>query len=81
MKNDYPTCNNCPRYETDIPEGDLDSITHWIEMKEMEARNNKLKQAFMESHRKEKDQIEVIPEDDTHAPECEVHVGGECNCK
>jgi hypothetical protein len=27
------------------------------------------------------DEIEVIPEDETHSPDCDIYSGGDCDCK
>lgn len=32
-------------------------------------------------NKKKEDEIEVFEPDEEHAPECEVHVGGECTCQ
>lgn len=81
MINSKPVCDDC---------GDIrETIEEYTErrLKEGLAENKKKDPyaAFRTRARQSKvpevDQIEVIPEDEEHAPECEVHIGKECDCK
>lgn len=88
MMEDKPMCDACMERQ--------DAVEDWIEQKmrniSEEKKNpyaafsskttlDKIRERINHRHeekQEEKDEIEVI---DTHSPECESYVGGECTCK
>lgn len=82
MENDKPLCDACSDEQA--------NIARWLATKDIKpvtglaafgAKKPIKRHESVKPPVEEKDEIEVIEEDETHAGDCEVYNGGECTCK
>jgi hypothetical protein len=85
LLDDMPKCAMC---RARARGADIDNIGKWLEEKGLADRPVGLAafgavspKRFELVKAEEVDQVEVIPEDETHSADCQVYEGGDCTCK
>lgn len=83
MENEKPMCDDCQEGSDALSNAIEDMMKKAPKPTGLAAFGARVIESPVKTMEKftEKDEIEVIPEDETHSPECDVFITGECTCK